>query len=203
MSTQPRERRGTSAGGRFAAVMRPEVPVILYSGFRLSNPDHVEMAKEAVLEQWLYGNDSTDAALDAIEDMCWRNGMDCPGRLDVLFSSDLSDFVQNRWPADEPNEIEESSPDRIGNVGPTWKGAGFSPAQAARWAHAGVTRPERARRLAVAGVTADDARKIFSDTGGYPVTVGQAANDNEISAEQARDYIAGFELMDRDDAVGF
>lgn len=191
MSSQPRQPGGTRAGGRFAATTRSEATVILRDSFRLSDPNHVEKAKDAVIEQWIYGNDSTEAALDAIEDMCWRTSLDRPNRLDVLFSDQLSDTVQNRWPADEPDEIEVGSLDLIGNVGPTWKGVGFSPAEATRWGNTGVSRPTCARRLADAGVTEEGARKIFSDTGGYVVTVGEAANNGTVTAEQASEFVAG------------
>lgn len=218
MTLSARHPAGTPAGGRFAAVRRPEVAMGLPSdAFRAEDPyeqpieaglpaefefassEHRFVAEMALHEAWR--NDITDPELvvAAIQRACTDRGLEVPGKLAILFSDSLGELVHNRWPSHEPEVVPASDP--IGTPGAvTWKGADIPPAEAARWVAAGVPAPATAVAFKDRNLNVDDAALIFdrpdTSTSAYaPSEVGTFHPQHPITLGEA--VREGFIDLDR------
>lgn len=168
-STQRRQPRGTSAGGQFATRHHREV-----HNTELSEPEQAS---------------DVDAVYARIESDLSARGIEVPPAIDALFDAHRTRSGAV-WPADEPDRVPHgdlwSEPGTL-----TWKGAGFTPAEARAWEEADVLEPSVAKDLSDAGLSATDAGLIYNDRGdGEGETVGRVTCFREITAEQAARFVA-------------
>ena len=68
-------------------------------------------------------------------------------RLHLAAAADVLVAADQEWPADEPDVVPDDDPFCGGAT--TWKGAGFSPAEADEWFAAGITDPDLASEIRV------------------------------------------------------
>ncbi|MFN8163341.1 MAG: hypothetical protein U0R26_05825 [Solirubrobacterales bacterium] len=72
----------------------------------------------------------------------------------------------------------------------TWAEAGFNAHEVEEWLMARCFRPDAARDLADAGVTAEMARmKTTAGSGDYFDSVGFKVSDGDLEVEEARDLV--------------
>lgn len=66
------------------------------------------------------------------------------------------------WPANEPDVIPDDDPFGVPGA-PTWKGAGFSRDEAARWIDAGIMDPEQAAAIQLThpNLPPEDLRLVY------------------------------------------